>query len=400
MNIREPAVHVTYYYLREAPGDTLSRRRDRHDAFITETQRLLQLVSGWLSRPIPTMPPIPFWENSAPASIQSVMETGELQGRINASAWLYASVLRNMFLLRVLVSRSGEHDPTTWNMLDEALGSAPTTPSWLHMTRYWCGLAPRPPEEFEAERFPAIKTQFGVLSLGYAGTPHLLVYPDARTESRARSFIGSLSAQLDWYPVQAHYLLDNYLNRTARSQQSALEQVAQSVQNWGGSDGGRLQSLIPLQTQLETVEHTYQGALADLSFTESTAHEVHSLMNEYRLSLMSSGLWDAAPSLWELQVAALTGIESQIRADVQYVESTMRQMDLLVRGLQVRVGMIQGERLRLLIYLAVVIGLGVLTVLIADTSPQRIMARVIGLLLVIALAWVGWLALYRKRKAS
>ncbi|HEX3052342.1 MAG TPA: hypothetical protein VHP83_16900, partial [Aggregatilineaceae bacterium] len=153
MNIREPAVHVTYYYLREAPGDSLTRRQDRHEAFVTETHRLLQLVSGWLSGPTPAMPAIPFWESSSPASLQPVMETGELQGRISASAWLYAGVLRNMFLLRVLVSRSGEYDPTTWTMLDEALGSAPTTPSWLHMTRYWCGLAPRPPENFETDRF-------------------------------------------------------------------------------------------------------------------------------------------------------------------------------------------------------------------------------------------------------
>ncbi len=121
------------------------------------------------------------------------------------SALLGAYALRNMLLLRVIVMRSGDHEQTVWPMLDEILSGTPTTPSWLHTTRYWCGVAPRPPEDLEQERLQAIKTAFGVLCLGNGTRPHVLVYPDARTESRANIFLSSLAAELDWYTVQARY---------------------------------------------------------------------------------------------------------------------------------------------------------------------------------------------------
>ena len=46
MIIREPLVQATYYYLREAPGDSPARRQDRHQTFATDVYRTLQSLSN------------------------------------------------------------------------------------------------------------------------------------------------------------------------------------------------------------------------------------------------------------------------------------------------------------------------------------------------------------------
>lgn len=395
MLIREPLVHAVYFYLREAPGDNPDRRRDRHAAFVSDTQRMLQSVSGWLAMAPPAIPEIPVWHSAPPHSPQPIMQTGELQGKTNASAWLTAYALRNMLLLRVVVSRPGEHDVNVWSMLDESLGNAPTTPSWLSTTRYWCGLAPRPPEDLEHDRLMPIKTPFGVLLLGQAHTPHLLVYPDARTEHRATQFLRSLASQLDWYTVQARYSLEQYENRVTnvtRTQQQALEQVSQSVQAWWnvGRRPDRLRSLAPLHNQLDTLEKTYEHVLSDLAATRGAAQQVRGLMAEYRLTLMQSGLWDAAPSVWEAQVDSLSSIQGQIEADVAYIDTMLRRTDLMIRGLQTRIALLQGERERLLVYIIAVLGMSILAVLVADVSLSRMVIRVLALAFVMGVVWTAW----------
>jgi hypothetical protein len=308
-------------------------------------------------------------------------------------------VLRNMLLLRVVIMRAGDHPQTVWSMLDEALGDAPTTTlSWLHTARYWCGVAPRPPEEFEQDRQRAIKTPFGVLCLGGATTPHLLVYPDARTEKRAGAYLKSLAAQLEWYPVQARFRLQRYTDyaaNAARNQQRALEQVTRSAQFWSvPQDEHRLRSLNPLQVDLDMLESTYASVLSDLTATRGAAQEVRALMSEYRLQLMQSGLWDIAPSVWEAQVAGLAGVQAQIEDDVQHIDSTLRRLELLIQMLQTRVSLLQSERERVLIYLVALLGLAVVAVLVADTSLTRMGMRLLALAAVVAgvgFAWQRWL---------
>ncbi|HEX3050353.1 MAG TPA: hypothetical protein VHP83_06850, partial [Aggregatilineaceae bacterium] len=307
MLIREPLVHATYFYLRETPGSNPTRRQEWHDLFVTDTQRILQSVAGWLALPAPTLPAIPMWDAQPPLIPQTLMQTGELQGRTNASAWFTAYALRNMLLLRVVVSRPGEHEQAVWSMLDEASGIQSNAESWLHTTRYWCGMAPRTPDELNHEHSQPIKAPFGVLCLGWNASPHLLVYPDAKTEARAVLFLRSLASQLDWYPVQAQYLLGQYETRSfiaTRNQQTALEHVAQSVQEWGApTRRNRLRSLSPLQGELDTLERTYGDILTDRTSTEAASHEVRALMAEYRLALLQNGLWDSAPTAWEAQIA-------------------------------------------------------------------------------------------------
>ncbi len=62
MMIREPLVQATYYYLREAPGDSPTRRQDRHDVFVTDVYRTLQTLSNGLALTMPDRPAIPMWE--------------------------------------------------------------------------------------------------------------------------------------------------------------------------------------------------------------------------------------------------------------------------------------------------------------------------------------------------
>jgi hypothetical protein len=401
MIIREPLVNATYYYLRDEPGDSPARRQDRHEAFVTDAHHILHLLAGWLAIPDPVIPAIPTWEGDPPPDAHPLIASSQLLGRTNASAIVSAYALRNMLLLRVVVSRTGEHEQGVWSMLDEALGNPPTTPSWLHTVRYWCGVAPRPPEDLEQDRSLPIKAPFGVLCLGHAVTPHLLIYPDARTETRAGSFLSALALRLDWYPVQARHRLDEYIDHAsgaARNQQQALDQVTRMAQNWKMQrDQNHSRALVPFQSELDTLEATYADVLADLSTTQSAARDLRALMAEYRLTLMQSGLWDAAPTVWEARVADLAAMQTQIETDVHYVETTLRRMELLIRVLQTRTAMLQSERQRLLIYVMALLGLLILAVLVADTSLTRIAIRLIALVVAGGLLWGGWVVWLRKR---
>ncbi len=401
MLIREPLVHATYYYLRETPGDSPARREDRHAAFVEDVERIQNTLTGWLSMPEAVSLLIAPWEGEGPPTAQPLMKAAELRGQVNASAWLQAFVLRNMLLLRVVLLRAGEHEQTAWTMLDEALGMPPTLPSWLQTVRYWCGMAPRTPEDLEQERSLPIKTPFGVLSLGHGETPHLLVYPDQRTETRANSFLRSLAPQLDWYPIQARYRLEQYTNHAAmavRNQQQALEQVIQSVQYWSTPhEPQRLRSLLPLQADLDLLETTYGNVLSDLAMTRAAAQEVKLLMTDYRLLLMQSGLWDAAPSVWEARVSSLAELQAQIAHDEQHIDVTLRRLDVMMRTLQTRLALLQGERERILVYLVGVLGLAILAVLVADANLSQVGLHLLALVIVAALVFAAWQFWLRRR---
>ena len=224
MIIREPFVHVTFYYLRETPGDNPDRRREYHAAFVADAGRVQRALAGWLAMPAPDLPEIPVWNGDPPHRVQALAPGNSLEGRTNAGAMIGTYALRNMLLLRVIVARAGDHPQAVWTMLDEALGAPPTTPSWLHTTHYWCGIAPRPPEDLEQERSLPIKTPFGVLCMAQAAEPHLLVYPDARTESRASGFLRSLAAELDWFTVQARHRLEQYDDHAAKATRNQQRQ--------------------------------------------------------------------------------------------------------------------------------------------------------------------------------
>jgi hypothetical protein len=402
MQIREPLVHATYYYLREAPGDSPARRQDRHEAFVTDTHRVAQSIAGWLSMPAPALPRINLWEADPPPTVQPLMETNELRGQINAAAWLRAYALRNMLLLRVIVMREGEHEPTAWALLDAALGTHPATPSYLQTTRYWCGFAPRLPEDLEAGRLLPVQTPFGVLCLGVNNSAHVLVYPDARSEQRANHFLRALAPQLDWYPIQARYRLEQYQDhaaRAARNQQQALDHVAESVQYWAApTRQTRLGTLLPLQAELDAVEKTYDDVLADMKTTRAAAQEVRALMAEYRLTLMQSGLWDAAPTIWEAQVAGLSEFQARIEADADYIDATLRRMELMMRSLQTRMALLHGERERLLVYLVTLLGVAGLAVLIADTDPALVIVRLLALVILGGIVYGAWRLWLRVQK--
>jgi hypothetical protein len=401
MMIREPLVQATYFYLREAPGDSPSRRQDHHAAFVTDVYRTMQSLAGWLSLTVPDMPVIAAWESEAPRYVQPLMESGVLAGRTNATAMLGAYVLRNMFLLRVVVSRSGEHEQDVWALLDDTLKGAPTTPSWLYTTRYWCAIAPRPPEDLEQERLHPVKTVFGVLCLGNGARSNLLVYPDARTENRASAFLRTLAAELDWYTVQARHRREEYeshASNAARHQQLALEQAAHAAQAWTSpAQSGQLQTLGPLRTELDALESVYSDMLDDLRMTRAAAHEMRTLAAEYQLKLMEHGLWDAAPTLWQARVAGLAEIQAQIEADVQHVDATLRRIELLSGTLQTRTTLLQGDRVRFLIYLVTLLGLSLLAVLIADTSLTRVAIRLVALAVVAGIVWLAWQSWLRAR---
>lgn len=391
MIIREPLVSATYFYLREAPGDNPVRRRDRHDAFVEDAYQMLQSISGWLSIQPPALPVLARWENDPPPTPYVLLETGELQGRINASAWLSMAVLRNTLLLSVKVARAGDHEQTVWAMLDEALGEPPTTPSWMHTSRYWCGIAPRPPEDLEVGRSLPIRTPFGVLCLGQASLPHLLLYPDARTETRANSFLNSMANQLDWYMVQARFRREQYeshASSSVRTEQRALEQVMQSVQSWAAPDD--LRSMTRLSGELARLESAYDTVLADLAQTQAAAQDMRALGTEYRQTLMEHGLWDAAPTIWEARISSLTMVHDQIESDLRYIDTMLRRMELLIQTLQTRIALQQSERQRLLLYLIAGLGAALLIVLIVDSDPAAVLVRLVALAVAGGLFWVAW----------
>lgn len=401
MIVRDPLVHATYYYLREESGDNPARRSDRHTAFLDEVDRILHSLSGWLSMPTPSLPTVDVWEAEPPPDPYLLMQSGELQGRVNASGWIYAYVLRNMLLLRVVVARSGEHEQSVWSILDESLGDSPVAPTWLHTTRYWCAIAPRPPEDLEQDRSLPIKTPFGVLCLGQARTSHLLVYPDARTENRATMYLGSLASQVDWYPVQARYQVreyDNHVSGSVRNQQQSLEKLTRSIQEWSAPSGQkRLRSLAPLQTGLNMLEITYEHVVADRTRTEAVTQNVQSLVMEYRLTLKQSGLWDAAPTVWQAQVDQLDLIHMRLETDLQYIDAALRRMELMVQAIQTRTMLLQGERERLLVYMIAAFGIMILAVLIADTDLGNVLVRLLALIIVAAAVWIGWQRWLRSR---
>ena len=145
----------------------------------------------------PTLPPIPMWEAPPPDDLHPILQTGELVGRTNASARIVAHVLRNMLLLRITVGRDGEHEQSVWSMLDESLGSPPTTPTWIHTVRYWCGIAPRPPEDL------GIGARSRSAGVRHSMAPHGDVLVTRMPDQRAASVFPRPAALADWFPVEA-----------------------------------------------------------------------------------------------------------------------------------------------------------------------------------------------------
>lgn len=395
MIIREPLVQATYYYLHEAPGDTSARRADRYRLFVEDAQRMLVSVAGWLAMPAPELPDLPPVEH-LPRALSPLMDPAELRGHTNAAAWLQAYALRNMLLLRVVLARPGDHEHTVWRTLDDSLRDTPTTPTWLATARYWCGMAPRLPEELDTQFPQSMRLEFGMFSPGEADA-HLLVYPDARSETRARQFLRVNAPRLDWYPVEARYTLARYhehVARAGRAPQAALDRVAQTIQGWAEPDArSRLRSLDPLHDELVALEASYHEGLRDLDVTRATATTLNRLTAEYRLALMDCGLWDAAPAVWEGRVAAFGAQVEQVEAEVITVEATLRRIELMMQTVQTRVLLLQSERDRLLAYMLAAIGVAVVVLLIADTDPVLMLVRIALLALVaggVALAWRRW----------
>ena len=397
MQIREPRVCALYYYLGSASDDGPVHPRERHDLFVADAQRLWQAVAGWLALPAPALPEIAAWDAPPPTEPQLLMDTGALRGRTNAAGAVSAYALRNMLVLRVVVGREGEHDQTVWAMLDEAAAYTPAAPSWLHTTHYWCGIAPRPPEDLEQERMLPVHAGFGVLCLGEAAIPHLLVYPDARTEARAETYLHALAAPLDWAPVQARYrmgLYADHASRAARNQQQALDRLAQEANAWQTSGEPGPIGAVGSHAELSALEATYAEALDDLNTTRAAAEDLRALVNTYRLTLLSSGLWDAAPRVCDALVARLEGLHVQVEADAHYVDHTLGRLDLALRTLHTRLAIEHNARveraLHLMTYLIALIGLAIVALLVADTHPARVIVRLLALGVVAALVWAAW----------
>jgi len=373
MIIREPLVQATYYYLHEAPGEASTRHEDRYRLFVEDAQRMLGAVAGWLAMPAPDLPHLAPVEH-APRTLYPLMSPAELRGHTNAAAWLQAYALRNMLLLRVVLARPGDHEHTIWRTLDESLGHEPTTPNWLATARYWCGMAPRLPEDLDAQFPQTMRLEFGLFSPGEADA-HLLLYPDARSETRARHFLSVNVPRLDWYPVEARHTLVRYhdhVARAGRAPQAALDRVAQTIQGWTEPDArNRLRSLDPLHEEIMALEASYHETLRDLDMTRATATTLNRLTAEYRLALMECGLWDAAPAVWEGRVAAFGAQVEQVDAEVITVEATLRRIELMMQTVQTRVLLLQSERERVLAYLLAAIGVALVVLLIADTDPGR-----------------------------
>jgi len=395
MIIREPLIQATYYYLYEVPGEPAARRDERYRLFAEDTQRMLASVAGWLSMPAPDLPSLVPVAQPTPALVP-LMAPAELRGHTNAAAWLQAYTLRNMLLLRVVLGRPGDHEHAVWQTLDASLGGTPTTPTWLATTHYWCGIAARLPDELTAQFPQSMRLDFGLLAPGEADS-HLLIYPDSRSEARARQFLGGTAPRLDWYPVEADYHLARYqahVARAGREPQQALDRVAQTVQGWAGPPGSNpLRSMDPLHQEIVALEAAYHGSLRDLDVTRATVRGLRQLTDEYRLALMQSGLWDAAPAVWEARVAQVAAQVEQVSAEVVTVETTLRRIELMMQSVQTRALLLQTERERLLMLLVAVIGLALAVLLIADADPVLVVIRLALLALVaggIALGWRRW----------
>ncbi len=395
MIIREPRVHATYYYLRELPGESSTRVQARHEAFVADLHAMHQAITGWLAMPAaPDLPPVPTWDSPAPLSPRPIMRTGVLAGRTNASARMVAQVLRDMLLLHVVVERSGDHEQDVWTMLDASLGNMPTTPSWIHTTRYWCGIATRPPEDLDQRRSQPVRTPYGVLCLAPDSQPNLLIYPDVHTGERANGFLDALAAEIDWYSVEAHHRLEAYEDMAARStraQQTALDRVAHSVRDWTAPNGpDRMRSLLPLQADLEVLETTQNGLLADRAATEASAREVQVLAQQFRLALMHTGLWDTAPTVWEARATAIDQVRDRIAADLHLIDLSLQRTQLMLGSLQMRVALLQTERERMLFFLVGAIGLALLAVLVVDSDVVTMLIRLAVLVLIAVGGWWAW----------
>lgn len=404
MNIRDPLIHATYFYLRETPADTAARREDRHALFVDEVRRMSQGIAGWLALPAPELPAIAPWSAGVPSEPQPLMPAQTLHGRTNASAVLRAFALRDMLLLRVILARSGEHDQAVWELLDAALGADPTAESWLHTARYWCGLAPRLPEELEAERGQPVRAPFGVLYLGMGAQAHILVYPDARTETRANAFLSGVAPRLDWYPVEARHRFELYADRAANAarQQQALDHVAQSAQTWAipPARAGLLPSLIPLHGELDRLEELHRETAQDLTATYGDLRAMRGLAADYQAELMHSGLWSADPAIWAAQVARISGLEAQIEADVRHLETTLHRIEFLLHSLQTRVMVQQTERTRQITYLALVLAAVIALILLGDADLGRLLPRLFALTLIVLGAGAGWWAWRRRQRPA
>jgi len=231
MLIREPLVHATYYYLRETPGDNAATTPGTGRCLYCRCPPHGAESSSWLAIPVPELPSMSALEVASPSDVQPLMPARVLEGRTDAAALVGAYALRNMLLLRVMVMRVGSTNK----------------PYGRCSMRYWangrrllpCSIPPATgagllpvPGGIGAGSFTSVKTPYGVLCLSREESAHLLIYPDARTETRASTFLQSLAVRLDWYPVQARYCLNRYLDHVpvvARNQQQALEQVARSI---------------------------------------------------------------------------------------------------------------------------------------------------------------------------
>ncbi len=398
MIVRDPLVYATSYYLRAEPDDTAARRMARQEAFAEELQRMARHVAGWLALPAPELPALPLWEGDAPHTLQQVLAVQTLQGQAGLSAALSAYVLRNMWLLRVIVARNGEHPPSVWEQLDAALDGAPVAESWLHTARYWCGMAPRPPEELAETRAQAVQAAFGVLCLGREAQPHVLVYPDARTRNRANVFLRTLAPRLDWYGVQARHRLDLYTDRAAtaaRRQRQALERVSQAAQVWETpTPAWRLgaSTLAAAQAELGALEALYRDVSDDLRSTRAAAAELRALADEYRLLLMQNGLWAAAPTVWEAETEALRALATPVEADVYHVEATLQRLDFLARTFQARLAARQGEQLRQLGMWGLALGVLLILVVLASAELGRALVRLLVLGALVALSGAAWWA--------
>ena len=405
MIVRDPLIYATSYYLRAEPDDTAARRAARQATFAEELERVAHHLAGWLALPAPELPTLPAWEGEGPRTLHQVVAVQTLQGQAGLSAALSAYMLRNMWLLRVIVARSGEHTPDVWEQLDAALDGDGTAECWLHTARYWCGMAPRPPEPLADERAQPVQAAFGVLCLGRDAQPHVLVYPDARTRNRANAFLRTLAPRLDWYAVQARHRLDVYTDRAAtaaRRQQQALERVDRSAQLWEApASAWRLgmSTLAPVQAELAALETLHRDVSDDLRNTRAAAAELRALADEYRLLLMQNGLWAAAPTVWEAEVEALRALAAPVEADVYHVEATLQRLDFLARTFQARLVARQSEQVRQFGMWGMALGVLLILALLASADLGRTLVRLIVLSALAALMGAAWWA-WRGRRTT
>ena len=69
----------------------------------------------------------------------------------------------------------------------------------------------------------------------------------------------------------------------------------------------------------------------------------------------------------------------------------------MIGTLQTRTALLQGERMRFLIYLVTLLGLALLAVLVADTNLPRMAIRLIALAVMTGIVWYGWQRWLRAR---